>query len=308
MRKVNFILIAHSSKAGLMKGVRGGVQIESKVSYMIGFSKLNPCVIYKDNHGNRTGLSFKIDITDGTFLTDRPVTMTPLFLNMKSELTEKEVRDMFKLTVLKGRVARVGIEVFNKVFKDENTTKVVRLKVLEDYILQTANLGLKPTNETYLAPTYITVTLPSLLKALLPITAIQLGKTGRKTDCVSYINVNNFKSLFLQESMGYAKKATVPLLPELEANIFDSLIVDTEDVEVPASVTFDSQQILDVENILKTQLKGKTTMTTLLDTLKDTKRFSVRNARAIVNYLITLGTFSCKKDGKTKVVSIVEVK
>jgi KaiC/GvpD/RAD55 family RecA-like ATPase len=310
-KQQNYLMVAHSSKESIDKGVRGATFIEGEVAYMVGFERNKPCIIRKDSFGVNTGKFFELSVSEGEYLFDRMTTTSEL----KDEvyvhtLTEKEIRDMFKLKVLKGRIAQAGERIFKTAFSNPDNNKVVKLSSFETYILQSANTGIdKLTNEEYLTPHYIKSTLPLLLQEMLDIKSIKVNEKGAPIKCITYIDPNTFLNLFSNEELKY-RDVNFTFPGHLEKSILD-LIIDIKTIKTNRILKnnkpytdeehkFITNYLNQVDSIKKTELRDYIH--------KNSKLFSRRRADSVLKNLLKDGKLVEKKDGKAIIIKLKETK
>ena len=220
------------------------------------------------------------------------------------EVDTRETREMFKLTVLKGRLQRAGVQILD-LLETKNTGVQIAHKHFLTYVIKTANLDVQTGAPEYLVPSFIKANLSPLIEEYMSIEDIRQPQ-GRPIKVIVATPVEDFVSKFDTESAEYA---TNPLqdLPETEKkHLFKNLFINTaaqqtEQRQIQSSIT--SSQ----KSAILTVIEEKSGMSKqeLLDFVwKKAKIASRDTARQLIAELEDEDKIEVKSKGRKKTYSI----
>jgi transcription antitermination factor NusG len=299
-KNVNILLIAHSTKQGVEHGVSGSLQFESKFAYMLGFDKKGIVHIQKDSNSDRVGKEFRITVSDGTYITDRTtITSTVTEKEPGKVVTDKEERDMYKLDVLRGRVAQVGKRLFT-MHKDKIGTNVaIKYSVFKDIVGQIVNIDAE--KEDILTPSFIKINLPLVLNEYTSKISVRTGEKRRPIEAIVISELDVFLEKFTENDLNHCNDNwTLPTM--FKHLISDSILL----VETEMKVKSNTLEITDkhknaIFNLLKSDNIKKRI---LIDNMyKNSDLFTQRSAKLIVDKLVVDKILIETKVGKAKLIS-----
>ncbi|MEA3387423.1 MAG: hypothetical protein U9Q66_03420 [Patescibacteria group bacterium] len=312
------MVIGHSGK-NLDLGLVGSVHIESEVTYMTKLERNGRATIWKDSNGTNTNKHFDISISDGDTFAKRTAKVSDIYdaNDIVPELNEKEVREMYKIDLLKAKYVELLLPTIEKYWDNIEGQKTIKMI----NVASTIKLGLKlfnvgeETKTNILSPSFIQANSKLVLESMFNIEAIKLSKSksGRPIDFIQYITSNTLLNSLSEEVLSIMGYVNIVRLPHVIVEFNDKLTVNHPTKKVVASKIIEVNKLLtdseceSIENILRSVFCGRTDLSTLIKYLyKTVKLLSQRKARAGINWLVATGKLQSNLVGRTTFISLDE--